>query len=59
VTLTLFLSLLLLVTPTGSVWIPLVLVPTVGAFLLGWFSPGPLSDEEVEVEDWMRETVEQ
>lgn len=57
VTLTLFLSLLLLVTPSGSVWIPLVAVPTAGAFLLGWFSPGPLSDEEVEVEDWMRETV--
>jgi len=59
VTLTLFLALLLLVTPTGSVWIPLLLVPTIGAFLLGWFSPGPLGDDEdeTEVEDWMRETV--
>jgi len=61
VTLTLFLALLLLVTPTGSVWIPLLLVPTAGAFLLGWFSPGPLGDDqdESEVEDWMRETVAQ
>jgi hypothetical protein len=59
VTLTLFLAQLLLVTPKGSVWIPLLLVPTVGAFLLGWFSPGPLGDDEddTEVEDWMRETV--
>jgi len=61
VTLTLFLALLLLVTPAGSVWIPLLLVPTVGAFLLGWFSPGPLGDDqdESEVEDWVRETVAQ
>ena len=61
VTLTLFLALLLLVTPKGSVWIPLLLVPTAGAFLLGWFSPGPLGDDqdESEVEDWMRETVAQ
>jgi hypothetical protein len=59
VTLTLFLSLLLLVSPSGSVWIPLLLVPTVGLFLLGWFSPGPLGDDtdEDELEDWMRETV--
>jgi hypothetical protein len=59
VTLTLFLALLLLVTPEGGVWIPLLVVPTVGAFLLGWFSPGPLADleEETEIEDWMRETV--
>jgi hypothetical protein len=59
VTLTLFLALLLLVTPSGSVWIPLLLIPTVGLFLLGWFSPGPLADteDETEVEDWMRETV--
>jgi hypothetical protein len=59
VTLTLFLSLLLLVTPSGSVWIPLLLVPTAGLFLLGWFSPGPLGEDtdDDEVEDWMRETV--
>jgi hypothetical protein len=59
VTLTLFLALLLLVTPEGSVWIPLLVIPTVGAFLLGWFSPGPLADldEETEIEDWMRQTV--
>jgi hypothetical protein len=59
VTLTLFLAVLLLVTPKGSVWIPLLLVPTIGLFLLGWFSPGPLADleEESEIEDWMRETV--
>ncbi len=59
VTLTLFLSLLLLVSPSGSVWIPLLLVPTMVLFLLGWFSPGPLGEDldEDEVEDWMRETV--
>jgi hypothetical protein len=59
VTLTLFLAELLLVSPKGSVWIPLLFVPTIGLFLLGWFSPGPLADldEEDEVEDWMRETV--
>jgi hypothetical protein len=60
VTLTLFFSVLLLVSPSGSVWIPLIVVPTVGAFVLGFVSPGPLTiekDEEDEVEDWMRETV--
>jgi hypothetical protein len=59
VTLTLFLAQVLLVTPTGSIWIPLLVVPTLGLFFLGWFSPGPLGDddEEPEVEDWMRETV--
>ena len=59
VTLTLVLAEMLLVTPKGSVWIPLLLVPTAGLFLLGWFSPGPLADieDETEVEDWMRETV--
>jgi hypothetical protein len=59
VTLTLFLAELLLVTPKGSVWIPLLVVPTVGTFLVGWFSPGPPSEDEDEVEDWMRETVPQ
>jgi hypothetical protein len=55
---TLLLSMLLLVTPAGKVWIPLLLVPAGVAFLLGWFSPGPLGhDEEEEIEDWMRETV--
>ena len=58
VSLTLILAEMLLVTPAGSVWIPLLLVPAVGAFLLGWFSPGPLGDdEEDEIEDWMRDTV--
>jgi len=59
ITLTLFLSEVLLVTPKGQVWIPLVLVPTVAAFLLGVLSPGPLADEEEEVEDWMRATLPQ
>jgi len=59
VTLTLFLAELLLVTPKGAVWIPLLVIPTGGAFLLGWFSPGPLEDEEAEIEAWMRETVPQ
>ena len=35
VTLTLVLAEMLLVTPKGSVWIPLLLVPTAGLFLLG------------------------
>jgi uncharacterized membrane protein SpoIIM required for sporulation len=58
---TLLLSVLLLVTPDGSVWIPLLVVPAAAAFVLGWFSPGPLGDEEeeAEVEDWMRQTVAQ
>jgi len=55
---TLILAELLLVTPAGKVWIPLLVVPAGAAFLLGWFSPGPLSDdEEEEIEDWMRDTV--
>ena len=56
---TLILSQLLLVTPAGKVWIPLLLVPAGAAFLLGWFSPGPLADDddEEQIEDWMRETV--
>jgi hypothetical protein len=60
VTLTLFLAELLLVTPKGAVWIPLLVVPSVGAFVLGYLSPGPLALEEEgegELEDWMRETV--
>ena len=61
VAMTLLLSVLLLVTPDGSVWIPLLVVPAAAAFVLGWFSPGPLGDEEEEgeVEDWMRQTVAQ
>lgn len=55
---TLILAELLLVTPAGKVWIPLLAVPAGVGFLLGWFSPGPLGDEdEEEIEDWMRETV--
>ncbi len=59
VTLTLLLSELLLVTPKGSVWIPLLVVPTAGAFVLGYLSPGPLAEEDEEeeegsVEGWMR-----
>lgn len=59
VTLVMFLSIFLLVSPAGSVWIPLLLVPTVGAFILGFVSPGPLAldTEDDDVEDWMRETV--
>jgi hypothetical protein len=59
ITLTLFLSEVLLVTPKGQVWIPLLVVPTVGAFILGYFSPGPLATEEETggVEDWMRATL--
>lgn len=56
---TLVLAELLLVTPAGKVWIPLLVVPAGAAFLLGWFSPGPLADDDEEevIEDWMRETV--
>jgi len=60
VTFTLLLSQLLLVSPKGGVWIPLLLVPTLGAFVLGYVSPGPLAledDEDDVVEDWMRPTI--
>jgi hypothetical protein len=57
VLLTLLLAELRLVAPSGSVWIPIVLVPTLAACALGYLSPGPLAieeEEEKEVEDWMR-----
>ena len=57
VVLTLVLAELRLVAPSGSVWIPIVLVPTLAACALGYLSPGPLAieeEEEEEVEDWMR-----
>ncbi len=55
VTLTLLLAQLRLVAPTGSVWIPMVLVPVVAAAAIGYISPGPLAiEEEEETEDWMR-----
>ncbi len=56
---TLILAQLLLVTPAGTVWIPRLVVPAGTAFLLGWFSPGPLADDDEEdvIEDWMRQTV--
>ncbi len=60
VTLTLFLAQILLLTPRGSVWIPLLVAPTAGLFLLGYVSPGPLvidDEEDVPVEDWMRVTL--
>ena len=54
-TLVLLLSELRLVAPNGSVWIPIVLVPTLAALVVGYLSPGPLSiEDEEEVEDWMR-----
>src|SRR5260370_27189619 len=46
VSLTLLFSELLLVTPKIAVWIPLLAVPTLGAFALGYLSPGPLALEE-------------
>ncbi|MGH9030715.1 MAG: hypothetical protein ACRDY4_04095 [Acidimicrobiia bacterium] len=55
VVLTLLLAELRLVAPSGAVWIPVVLVPTLAAFALGYLSPGPLAiEEEHELEDWMR-----
>ena len=55
VSLTLLLSELRLVAPSGSVWIPIVLLPTLGAFALGFLSPGPLAiEEEQGIEAWMR-----
>jgi hypothetical protein len=60
VTLTLLLSVLLFMPPKGSVWIPLLLIPTLTAFVLGYLSPGPMAmgeAEEEEVEEWMRATV--
>jgi hypothetical protein len=59
ITLTMLLSVLLFMPPKGSVWIPLVFIPTGIGFALGYLSPGPMSMEEGEdqVEDWMRATV--
>jgi len=59
VTLTMLLSVLLFMPPKGSVWIPLVLIPTGVGFALGFISPGPMAmhEGEEEVEDWMRATV--
>jgi hypothetical protein len=60
VTLTMLLSVLLFMPPKGSVWIPLVFIPTLAAFALGFVSPGPMALDEgddEEVEDWMRATV--
>ena len=60
VSLTLLLSVLLFMAPKGSVWIPLIFIPTLVAFTLGFVSPGPMAIEgegEEEVEDWMRATV--
>jgi len=59
ITLTMLLSVLLFMPPKGSVWIPLVLIPTAVAFVLGFVSPGPMTIDEgdEEVEDWMRATV--
>lgn len=58
VVLTLLLAELRLVAPSGSVWIPVVLVPTLAACAVGYISPGPLAiEEEHEVEDWMRATA--
>jgi hypothetical protein len=57
VVLTLLLAELRLVAPSGSVWIPIVLVPTLAACALGYLSPGPLAieeEEEEEEEDRMR-----
>jgi len=56
IVLTLLLAQLRLVAPSGSVWIPIVLVPTAAACLLGYLSPGPLAieEEEPEVEALMR-----
>jgi hypothetical protein len=55
VTLVLLLSELRLVAPSGAVWIPIVLVPTGAALVLGYLSPGPLAiEDEEEIEDWMR-----
>lgn len=55
VVLTLLLAQLRLVAPSGAVWIPIVLVPTLAACALGYLSPGPLAiEEEHDVEDWMR-----
>jgi hypothetical protein len=58
VLLTLLLAELRLVAPSGRVWIPIVLVPTLAACALGYLSPGPLAieeeEEDEEVQDWMR-----
>lgn len=43
-TLTVTLAILGLVTPTPGAWLPMVLIPTLAAFALGYVSPGPLRD---------------
>jgi hypothetical protein len=43
-TLTVTLAILGLVTPTPGAWLPMVLIPTLAAFVLGYVSPGPLRD---------------
>ena len=45
--------------PYASAWIPLLVVPTAGAFLLGLLSPGPLAHAwpEDEIDLAIRDTV--
>lgn len=41
-----------IVAPTGAVWIPLTLIPTAVAAVLGFVSPGPLAAGIDDDDDW-------
>lgn len=45
---TIALAVLRIAAPHGTVWMPLLLVPTAIAFVLGYFAPGPLSDDDAQ-----------
>jgi hypothetical protein len=45
---TIALAVLRIAAPHGTVWFPLLVVPTAIAFVLGYLAPGPLSDDEDE-----------
>lgn len=51
-TLVISLAVFRVVAPTGAVWVPLLLLPTVVGTVLGYLSPGPLAiDEPDELDD--------
>jgi hypothetical protein len=57
-TLTVALAATRIAPPYATAWVPLLLIPTVGTFLLGYFSPGPLAHAwpEDEIDVALRET---
>jgi hypothetical protein len=59
VTLVMGLSVLRIVAPTATVWVPLVLIPTIGAGALGYLSPGPLDFEPDEIDELERQMADE